>query len=384
MLLPTASRAQSRIITGTVTIAGTSTPLPGASVSVPGTAATARASANGQFRLVAPDGDITLLARATGYKRITRPLPAGQTTADFALEKEPLLLESVVVTGQATTVDRRSATTAVSRVSVDELTQVTAPTIENALVGKISGVNLQSNSGAPGGGIQMQIRGNNTILGAFDPLYVIDGVIYSNERIAGGRGDISDAAFATAEDDAVNRVADVNPADVESIEILKGAAASSIYGSKAANGVVIITTRRGQAGQNNVRVQQRFGVFSPTKTYESRRFTLDSAVAKYGPKVAHWFAGNPNPYFNHYDQIYTTSDLSYETNADITGGTDRTRYFLGATNKHDGGTERNTGFDRQSLRVNVDQDLGAKVGVKVSSVFNRSANDRGWNNNCNN
>src|SRR5690348_17839257 len=111
MLLPTASRAQSRIITGTVTIAGSSAPLPGASVSVPGTAATARASANGQFRLVAPDGEITLLARAIGYKRITRPLPAGQNTADFALEKDPLLLESVVVTGQATTVDRRSATT---------------------------------------------------------------------------------------------------------------------------------------------------------------------------------------------------------------------------------------------------------------------------------
>ena len=384
VLLPAVSRAQTRTITGTVTIAGTSVPLAGATVSVPGTAATARAGATGEFRLVAPQGDITLLARAIGYKRITRPLAANQNTADFALEKDPLLLESVVVTGQATTVDRRSATTAVARVSGEELTQVPSPTIENALVGKVSGVNLQSNSGAPGGGIQMQIRGNNTILGAFDPLYVVDGVLYSNSRIAGGRGDITDAAFATAEDDAVNRVADINPADVESIEILKGAAASSIYGSKAANGVVVITTRRGQAGQNNVRVQQRIGAFSPMRTLGSRHFTQAEAVTKYGAGVAHWFTNNSSPYFNHYDQVYTTSDLSYETNADVSGGNERTRYFLGATNKHDGGIERNTGFDRQALRVNLDHDLGSKLGVKVSSVFNRSANDRGWNNNCNN
>jgi len=384
VLLPTASRAQTRIVTGTVTIAGTSMPLPGASVSVPGTAATARAGANGEFRLVAPQGNITLLARAIGYKRTTRPLAADQNTADFALEKDPLLLESVVVTGQATTVDVRSATTAVARVSGEELTQVAAPTIENALVGKVSGVNLQSNSGAPGGGIQMQIRGNNTILGAFDPLYVIDGVIYSNATIASGRGDISSAAFATAEDDAVNRVADINPNDIENIEILKGAAASSIYGSKAANGVVIITTRRGQAGQNNVRLQQRLGQYRPARTLESRHFTEAAAVAAYGPGVAHWFDNNPNPYFNHYDQLYTPSALSYETVASASGGSERTRYFLNLTNKHDGGIERNTDFDRQALRANIDQDLGTRVGVHVSSVFNRSANDRGWNNNCNN
>jgi TonB-linked SusC/RagA family outer membrane protein len=384
MLLATAARAQTRVITGTVTIAGTSEPLPGATVSIVGTAATSRAGADGRYRLVGPEGDVTLLARSIGYKRATRPLAAGQSSADFALDKDPLLLESVVVTGQATTVDTRSATTAVARVSGEELTQVAAPTIENALVGKISGVNLQSNSGAPGGGIQMQIRGNNTILGAYDPLYVIDGVIYSNATVASGRGDISAAAFATAEDDAVNRVADINPNDIENIEILKGAAASSIYGSKAANGVVIITTRRGQAGQNSVRVQQRLGQFRPSRTLESRRFTEDSAVAKYGPGVAHWFDNNQTPYFNHYDQAYTPSNLSYETVADVTGGTDRTRYFLSLTNKHDGGIERNTGFDRQGLRANVDQDLGTKLGVHVSSVFNRSANDRGWNNNCNN
>lgn len=384
LFAPAAASAQSRIITGTVTIAATGQPLGDAIVSLLGGTPATRTSENGEFRLSAPAGPVSVVARAIGYKRITKPLAANASRVDFALEKDLLMLESVVVTGQATTVDRRSATTAVAHVSGDELNRVASPTIENALVGKVSGVNLQSNSGAPGGGIQMQIRGNNTILGSFDPLYVIDGVIYSNASIASGRGDISDAAFATAEDDAVNRVADINPADIESIEILKGAAASSIYGSKAANGVVIITTKRGQAGQTNVQVTQRFGQFRPSRTLDSRHWTEADAVAKYGPGVAHWFDNNATPYFNHFDQVFTPGNLSYETLANVTGGTDKTRYYLGVTNKHDGGIENNTGFDRQGLRLNVDQALGSKVTAKVSSVFNRSTNDRGWNNNCNN
>ncbi|HUX32769.1 MAG TPA: SusC/RagA family TonB-linked outer membrane protein [Gemmatimonadaceae bacterium] len=384
LLLPVAASAQTRVITGTVTVSGTTQPLPSANITVVGSTAATRTEANGQYRLVTPAGDVTLIVRALGHIRQTRVVPAGQSTVDFALEPDALRLESVVVTGQATTVDRRSATTAVAYVSGDEMANVPAPTIENALAGRITGVNLQSNSGAPGGGIQMQIRGNNTILGAYDPLYVIDGVIYSNATVASGRGTISSAAFATAEDDAVNRVADINPADIASIEILKSAAASSIYGSKAANGVVIITTKRGQAGQTNVSVTQRFGQFSPTKTLGSRRFTESEAVGIYGPGVAHWFDNNPSPYFNHFDQVYTNSNLSWETDASVNGGNDRTRYFLGATGKHDGGIERNTGFDRQNLRVNVDQNLAQNLTLRVSSTYNRSTNDRGWNNNCNN
>lgn len=384
MALPVAAHAQERVITGTVTVAGTGQPISDAMVSIVGGAAITRTAADGQYRLTAPSGNVTVLARAIGYKRQTKAIAAGVNTADFSMENDALQLESVVVTGQATTVDRRSAATAVAVVSGDELTNVPAPTIDNALVGKVSGVNLQSNSGAPGGGIQMQIRGNNTILGAFDPLYVIDGVIYSNATIASGRGTISAAAFATAEDDAVNRVADINPANIETIEILKGAAASSIYGSKAANGVVVITTKRGRAGAPSVNVTQRLGQFRPVKELETRRFTKDEAIDKYGAKVAHWFDNDPSPYFNHFDQVFKPSPLSFETLANVNGGSDRTKYFVGATNKYDGGIERNTGFNRQNLRVNVDQQLGEKLQVQVSSVYNRSTNDRGWNNNCNN
>jgi TonB-linked SusC/RagA family outer membrane protein len=382
--LPELAWSQTRQITGTVTIAGSSVPLHGAIVSVEGATLAAHTGPDGTFRVTAPAGQVTLMARYIGYKRSTRSVPAGQDTVSFGLERDILRLESVVVTGQATTVERRSATTAVAHVSGDALNTVAAPTLENGLIGRVSGVNLQSNSGAPGGGIQMQIRGNNTILGAYDPLYVVDGVIYSNERIASGRGTISAAAFTAAEDDAVNRVADINPANIESIEILKGAAASSIYGSKAANGVVIITTKRGQVGTPQVRLRQRLGQFRPTKTLDSRRWTLAEATAKYGAGVAHWFADDPSPYYNHFDQVFDNDEISYETAVDVTGGTENTRYFIGGTWKRDGGIERNTGFDRQNLRVNVDQTITERVDLRVSTVFNRAEHDRGWNNNCNN
>ena len=382
--LPQVTWAQTRQITGTVTVAGSPVPLYGAIVSVEGSTQAAHTGPEGAFRLTAPAGQVTVTARYIGYKRSARTVGAGQDTVNFALERDVLRLESVVVTGQATTVERRSATTAVAHVSGEALNTVAAPTMENGLIGRVSGVNLQSNSGAPGGGIQMQIRGNNTILGAFDPLYVVDGVIYSNQRIASGRGVISDAAFVAAEDDAVNRVADINPANIESIEILKGAAASSIYGSKAANGVVIITTKRGQVGTPRVRLRQRLGQFRPSKTLDSRRWTLAEATAKYGPDVAHWFDSDPTPYYNHFDQVFSNDELSYETAVDVTGGTENTRYFVGGTWKRDGGIETNTGFDRQNLQINLDQTLSERFDLSVSTVFNRAEHDRGWNNNCNN
>lgn len=385
LLLPLALGAQDRQISGRVTQTGTDQPIENATVMVVGTSRpSVRTDAQGRYNVSAPAGDLRLGFRAIGHTPRQMLVAAGQTTADVTLTKDAFRLGEVVVTGQATTVERRSATTASAYVSGDDVSKVAAPTFENALTGKVTGVNIQSNSGAPGGGIQLQVRGNNTILGAFDPLYVVDGVIYSNERIAGGRGAITAAAFATAEDDAVNRAADVNPADIASIEILKGAAASSIYGSKAANGVVIITTRRGQAGRPRMNIVQRFGQAQPTRKYESRRFTQAEAVAAYGAGVANWFAGNASPYFNHFDQVYRNSELSHETIADISGGTDATKYFVGGGWKYDGGIELNTGFSRGTLRANVDQRLGDRFDVRVSSVFNRSAHDRGWNNNCNN
>jgi TonB-dependent starch-binding outer membrane protein SusC len=386
VLLPADLLAQDRRITGRVVRSGTEQPVPNAEVSVFGQirGASALTGEDGRFTIEVPAGDVRLQVRAFGYARADVAVPAGQSNVTISLQEDVFKLDELVVTGQATSIERRSATTSIAYVSGEEVSKVQSPTVLNALAGKITGVNLQSNSGAPGGGTQMQIRGNSTILGGYDPLYVVDGVIYSNASIPSGRGLANAAAVPSTEADAVNRIADLNPADIASIEVLKGAAASSIYGSKASNGVVVITTTRGQAGAPRVNVMQRIGTASPLRTLDARRWTQDSAVARYGDAALPFFQGNSSPFHDNFGMVYDNRELSYETLADVSGGTESTRYFISGSTKKDSGIERNTGAERQSLRVNFDQNLGDNIDVRVTSAYTRNQNDQGWNNNCNN
>ena len=385
LLLPADLAAQDRTITGQVLGSVEGEPIIGASVAAVGREAqTTLTDGNGRFSLEVPAGEVVLTVSAFGYSEAEVTVGASQSSVTIELEFNAFNLDELVVTGQATQVARRSATTSIGYVSGEEVSEVSAATMLEALNGKVAGVNLQSNSGAPGGGMQVDIRGTSTILGDFDPLFVVDGVIYSNASIPGGRGFTNDAAFTSLEADAVNRIADLNPADIESIEILKGAAASSIYGSKAANGVVVIETRRGRAGPPRLRVQQRVGVFTPLNLLETRRWTEQEAVDRYGPEAAQYFQDDPNPYHDAYEDVYSQRDLSTETVASITGGTLDTRYFISGTWKDDQGIERNTGAERQSIRANLDHVFSSRVEASVSSNFSRNENDRGWNNNCNN
>ena len=386
VLLPADLTAQDRRITGRVTQAGTDQPVPNAEIAVVGQirSSAVLSGEDGRYAIQAPAGEVRLQVRAFGFTRAEVTVPAGTSTLNIELHEDVFRLDELVVTGQTTSIERRSAPTAIAYVSGEDVTKVSSPSVLNALNGKITGVNLQTNSGAPGGGIQMQIRGNATLLGGFDPLYVVDGVIYSNASIPSGRGFANAAAVPSTESDPVNRIADLNPADIASIEVLKGAAASSIYGSKAANGVVVITTVRGQMGAPRINVTQRFGIAQPLELLEGRRWTQADAVEKFGDVATKYFAGSSNPHFDHYGMVYGNDALSYETIADVSGGTETTKYYVSGTTKSEEGIERGTGAGRQSLRVNVDQQLGEKFDVRVSSVYNRSENDRGWNNNCNN
>lgn len=378
--------AQERRITGTVTRQDSKQPLPGATISLLGTARAVQviSAETGRYAITVPGGDVRLRIRALGYAPKEVSVAANVSTLDVELAQDVFELGGVVVSGQATTIDRRSATTAVALVTGDELSRVSSPTVLNAMAGKITGVNLQTNSGAPGGGIQMQIRGNVTLLGGSDPLYVVDGVIYSNASIPSGRGFTNAAASVALEADAVNRIADLNPADIASIEVLKGAAASSIYGSKASNGVVVITTVRGQQGAARANITQRVGQFTPLRLLDGRRFTRDEAVTRYGAAAGQFFDGNATPVFDHYETVFANRDLSYETVADVSGGTETTKYLLSGNWKRDEGVELRTFAARQNLRANIDQKLGDKINLQFSSTFSRNENARGWNNNCNN
>src|SRR6185295_11642741 len=273
--------AQQRSITGRVGNSISDEAIAGATVSVAGTSIAAVTDARGQFTLSAPDGPVSLTVRVIGFKRRTIAVAADQSTIAIGIEPDIFNLEAVVVTGQATAVEQKNLPQAVSVVTAQALERVPTPTIESALQGKIPGALIQQNSGAPGGGVQINLRGVSTINGGVDPVLVVDGLVVSNAAIGNNNTAITAAAAggnASNQDNPVNRIADLNPADIERVEVLKGASAAAIYGGAASNGVVIITTKRGSTGAPRFHLTQRFGEFRVSNYMKSRVFT-DSADA---------------------------------------------------------------------------------------------------------
>ena len=275
--------AQAREVAGRVTNATTAEGLPGATIAVSGTAIVAETNNDGNYVVGVPDGDQTLVVRAIGFKHQRVTVPASQASANVALEPDVFKLEEIVITGQATGVERQNLPNAVATVSAGELSRAPAQTLESALQGKIPGAYIQANSGAPGGGYQLNLRGVSTINASVDPLYVVDGIVVSNAAIPNGQNAVSCAQCGgnpRNQDNPVNRIADLNPEDIERIEVLKGGSAAAIYGSKATNGVVIITTKRGQAGRPQFSISQKFGFSSRANELGSRTFgTLDEALS---------------------------------------------------------------------------------------------------------
>jgi TonB-dependent SusC/RagA subfamily outer membrane receptor len=368
-LAAVAGQAQAqRRVTGTVTGEG-GAPVPQVTVQVVGTTTGTYTNEQGRFTLQVPNGTQTLRVRRIGYRARTVSLAAGQSEANVTLERDVLQLETQVVSGVATTISRRNAANDVAVVRGDELTRVAQPTIDNALQGKIAGAVVTQNSGAPGGGAQFRIRGANSILGNTDPLLIVDGVIVSNDAIQPGRTPCCRRRAprpTSSQDNGVNRIADLNPNDIENIEVLKGASASQIYGSRASNGVIVITTRRGQAGAPQFAVVQRLGTYDLLRKIATRRFTLEEALAA-GEDAGLAEAEVRDSYAlqqrlcDHQEQLFGRNGPSYETNVSVRGGAQNTQYFISGLAKRDAGIAINTGYDRRSVRANLNKHPRARA-----------------------
>ena len=382
------ARAQARVITGKVASAQTGQPISSANISVLGTIIVAVTNDRGEYTLSAGTGDVRLQVRAVGFKRKTVTVGPDQGQMDVSLDQDVFNLEAVVVTGQATAVEQRNLANSVATIAPEALTRAPTPTIESAVQGKIPGALVQTNSGAPGGGAQITLRGVSTINGSVNPLIVVDGLVISNDAIASNMNAITAAGAggnASSQDNPVNRIADLNPADIASVQVLKGASAAAIYGSEAANGVMIITTKRGQLGRPKFTLTQRFGQYRLARKLGQRQF-LDSADAAsvfgHDSLVGQICAGGC-PAFDFEQEIYGQQSLSFETDGSVSGGTDQTSYFVSGLVKRDGGIARNTGYDKQSLRANLDQLLGSRFHLAVSTQLIHSLADRGISNNDN-
>ncbi|MGH7602519.1 MAG: SusC/RagA family TonB-linked outer membrane protein [Gemmatimonadaceae bacterium] len=388
--------AQTRRITGQVTVEGSGEPLVAASVNVVGTTLGTYTDDQGRFSITIPDGPATLRVRRIGYAQKTVAVPAGASDFNVTLARDVLQLETQVVTGQATTVSRVNAANAITVVNTEALNKVPQQNIESALQGKVPGAVITSNSGAPGGGIQLQMRGTNTINGNYQPLYVIDGVAVDNSAFGNGLNSITGAggAISSDQDQQVNRIADLNPEDIESIEVLKGPSAGAIYGSQGANGVVIITTKRGRAGAPSLDFVQRFGTSSVSNLMKLRCFTQAQATDYIDANTPSGYTGATdyfaaNPYAGCTDpqkQLYGNKGLSYETSASLRGGTGDggTTYFASAGVKHDAGITSTDSYDKQSLRLNLTQQFSSRLNLSANSEVLHTLTKRGISGNDNN
>ena len=387
--------AQTRTVTGRVTVEGSNEPLVAASVNVVGTSVGTYTDDQGRYTVTVPAGPATLRVRRIGYVQKTIAVPSGDTQADITLARDVLQLETQVITGTATTVSSANAANAVTVVTGEKLNRAPAQTIDYAMQGKIPGAQITQNSGAPGGGVQVQIRGVSTINASFLPLYVIDGVIVDNSQIANGLNAITEAGggnFPSSQDQRVNRTADINPNDIESIQVLKGPSASSIYGSRGTNGVIVITTKQGVAGRTQLDLTQRFGTARIANKIGERCFgsgqeyadwTGDTDPAAIAADIAAYNAATTKCH-DYEQELYGEHPFNYQTIGSMRGATaGGTNYFVSGLVQHDGGLQLNDNYNKQSLRVNLGQKVGGRLNLRANTEVIHSLTERGVSGNDN-
>jgi TonB-dependent SusC/RagA subfamily outer membrane receptor len=373
---------QGRMITGTVTDAE-GNPIPGVTILIKGSTQGAATGMNGEYSINANEGDV-LVFRFIGFA--SQEVTVGnQSNINISLADDNRQLDEVVVTGLATSVKRSNLANAVSTISAQDLVGVTNPaTFDAALYGKLTGANITQSSGAPGGGISIRLRGISSIVGQNQPLFIVDGVYMDNSELPSGVR-FASGANAGNEENTSNRMADIDPQDIESIEVLKGASAAAIYGTRANAGVVIITTKRGSAGKTKFTFSQDIGGSRVIRLLGQRDFTEDRVLADFGEVERQRFvaARNAGQLRDYEREIYGNTGLITDTRFTAVGGDNKTKFYVGGGYRSEEGIIRFTGHRRLSLRLNIDHKVSDFFDIAVSSSFVNSNADRGFTGNEN-
>jgi TonB-dependent starch-binding outer membrane protein SusC len=340
-----------------VTEASTGRPLADAQALVDGTRIGGTTGATGEVVLGAvPPGPRNVTVRRIGYQPTSSAVTvvAGATASiEIALRISAVNLSEVVVTGLGTPTERRKVGTSIATVDSGVIAAAQATTVDQALQGKIPGAQISQNSGVPGGGgVSVRLRGVNSFIAGSDPLYIVDGVIIDNSS-----GQLADLGGRS---NPQNRLADLNPADIERIEVIRGAAAAALYGSRANNGVVQIFTRRGTAGRPGYAFSTRV----------SRSHLREQQPFNFYPFDV---AGLPIPRFNYQNDIFREANGT-ETNLAVDGGSETTRYYISASYADEEGILRSTDSKRVSGRVNVQQQLSSNLVGNITANLIQTSN----------
>jgi TonB-dependent starch-binding outer membrane protein SusC len=373
-------------VSGTIVDNG-NLPIQGASIRIRNSNAGTSSDANGKFSLTIPGKGGTLEITFIGYKSQSIAVTSSLTDLVVKMQEDVGHLEEIVVTGLATSAKRSNLAHAVGTVSAKQLVGTTSqPTVDGALYGKFPGANISTNSGAPGGGISIKLRGITSLVGNSQPLFIVDGVYYDNSSIQGGLNFISKAAgqgSTNFQDNPSNRVADLDPEDIDRIEILKGASTSAIYGARAATGVVIITTKKGKSGKPKIEIGQSFGQQMQLNKLGQRTWDTAKVRAAYGANGINVYNANGGKIYNYEDELYGNKGFLSNTRLSVSGGNENTSYYAGVTYRDDEGIVKHTGYRKTSFRLNLDQKVTKFLNVALNANYVESSADRGFFNNDN-
>ena len=394
----TAAICQTRVITGKVTDQKDGSPLPGVTVSViESPTVGGQTDISGSFRLSVPANAKTLTFRFIGYKEARAQIDG--TVINATLVSDPKQLTEVVVVGYGTQ-KRSNITGSISSISSKEIEGTPVTSIQQAIQGKSAGVLVQANNGKLGQGIKINVRGTASISAGTQPLIVLDGIVLNQTNISGVISAASDP------------LADINFNDIESVEILKDAAASAIYGARASNGVMLLTSKKGKAGKSKINFMAQWGSSKPSrrlKFLNSDQYiqilrraaigagkldfanqdpenpdyaTVDDAIAEEQDfvtgRLTRYSAGSTN--FNavntNWENLAYQKAPQQQYDLNISGGNEKTTYYIGGQYLNQKGILVGNGFKRYSGRLNLNTKVYTNLDVGMNLNFTSDLNNR--------
>ncbi|MCX7987620.1 MAG: SusC/RagA family TonB-linked outer membrane protein [Bacteroidales bacterium] len=395
-------------VKGKVTSAEDGSALPGASVVVKGTSTATVTDPDGNYVIKLPAGANTLVVSFVGMKTQEVEV-AGRTTVDIVMQPDVIGMEEVVVTALGISKERKTIGYAVQDVKSEDLTRVPNLNMINSLNGRVAGIQVTSASGVAGSSTYITIRGANSILGNNQPLFVVDGIPIDNSMNASGNPDngsnnlLDGVAYS-------NRAIDLNPEDIESVTVLKGGAASALYGIRAANGVILITTKKGnaQSREGNIVVSSSVAFDEVNKLPELQNKFVQGQGGVYrgpqtrnryswGPKAdtMYWDGSSNNPYdkngflvgasnpnakikFKPYDNLNTffQTGITYNNSISFNGGNENSSFYANLTNVNTKGIVPNNTFDKTSLKITGETKITDKFSVDGSANYIKSGGNR--------
>ena len=378
------SFAQQRV-TGKVTSKDDGKPVAFATVTAKGTTAVATTNDNGEYTINVPEGSTTLTVSFIGMTSQDVNI-AGRSIIDVVLESEGEMLTESVVTAMGIKKEKKALGYTVSDINSEELMKNKQTNVINSLAGKIPGVNITQSGGAAGAGSSITIRGGNSASESRDnqPLFVVDGIVFDNTT--SNTGNSGTDGMTTSATTFSNRVMDINPEDIESMSVLKGAAAAALYGSRAADGVVIITTKKGSEGALTVNLSSKYTYAWVNKlpdqqsTYGRGYYNETGNFNDFTPDMYSWGKPINDPVYDRvvngatigaraYDNVedFFQGSSIFDNSVSVSGGTQHGTFYVSASNFNQEGIVPGTDYKKNTFRLNAEQKYGiVTVGANAS------------------